>query len=74
MTPPELTIHAERFAGVERLYGQGSVDALAGKHVCVIGVGGVGSWAAEALARSGWAGWVPGRPRRWRAAAWAGSP
>jgi tRNA A37 threonylcarbamoyladenosine dehydratase len=44
---------AERFAGVERLYGIGSVAALAQAHVCVIGIGGVGSWAAEALARSG---------------------
>ena len=43
----------ERFAGVERLFGQGSVGTLAQKHVCVIGVGGVGSWAVEALARSG---------------------
>ncbi|MEO8748200.1 MAG: tRNA threonylcarbamoyladenosine dehydratase, partial [Rhodanobacter sp.] len=44
---------AERFAGVERLYGVGSVARFARAHVCVIGVGGVGSWAAEALARSG---------------------
>jgi len=43
----------ERFAGVERLYGAGSVDRLSQRHVCVIGIGGVGSWAAEALARSG---------------------
>ncbi|WP_243041703.1 tRNA threonylcarbamoyladenosine dehydratase [Dyella sedimenti] len=43
----------ERFAGVERLYGVGSVDRLAQSHACVIGIGGVGSWAAEALARSG---------------------
>ncbi|MBD8899745.1 tRNA threonylcarbamoyladenosine dehydratase [Rhodanobacter sp. DHG33] len=43
----------ERFAGVERLYGIGSVAKLARRHVCVVGVGGVGSWAAEALARSG---------------------
>jgi tRNA A37 threonylcarbamoyladenosine dehydratase len=43
----------ERFVGVERLYGTGSVDRLAQRHVCVIGIGGVGSWAAEALARSG---------------------
>lgn len=42
-----------RFAGVERLYGAGSVARLAAAHVAVIGVGGVGSWAAEALARSG---------------------
>jgi tRNA A37 threonylcarbamoyladenosine dehydratase len=44
---------SERFAGIERLYGAGSVARLARAHVCVIGVGGVGSWAAEALARSG---------------------
>ena len=43
----------ERFAGVDRLYGTGSVAKLAQAHVCVVGVGGVGSWAAEALARSG---------------------
>jgi tRNA A37 threonylcarbamoyladenosine dehydratase len=43
----------ERFAGIERLYGAGSVAKLAQRHVCVVGVGGVGSWAAEALARSG---------------------
>jgi tRNA A37 threonylcarbamoyladenosine dehydratase len=47
------TAQAERFAGIERLYGRGSLDRLAHAHVCVIGVGGVGSWAAEALARSG---------------------
>jgi tRNA A37 threonylcarbamoyladenosine dehydratase len=43
----------ERFQGVERLYGVGSVGKLSQAHVCVIGIGGVGSWAAEALARSG---------------------
>ncbi|MCE5233015.1 MAG: tRNA cyclic N6-threonylcarbamoyladenosine(37) synthase TcdA [Mizugakiibacter sp.] len=45
--------HAERFQGIERLYGVGSVARLARAHVCVVGVGGVGSWAVEALARSG---------------------
>ena len=49
----EAAYPAERFAGVERLYGTGSLDRLAQAHVCVVGVGGVGSWAAEALARSG---------------------
>jgi tRNA A37 threonylcarbamoyladenosine dehydratase len=43
----------QRFAGVDRLYGRGSVARLAGRHVCVVGLGGVGSWAVEALARSG---------------------
>lgn len=42
-----------RFAGVDRLYGSGSVARLAKRHVAVIGVGGVGAWAVEALARSG---------------------
>ncbi|MCD6679650.1 MAG: tRNA threonylcarbamoyladenosine dehydratase [Burkholderiaceae bacterium] len=42
-----------RFGGVARLYGDAALDALGQAHVCVVGVGGVGSWAAEALARSG---------------------
>jgi tRNA threonylcarbamoyladenosine dehydratase len=45
--------HARRFGGIERLYGAGSLARLVQCHVCVIGIGGVGSWAAEALARSG---------------------
>jgi tRNA A37 threonylcarbamoyladenosine dehydratase len=42
-----------RFAGIDRLYGAGAVARLARAHVCVVGIGGVGSWAVEALARSG---------------------
>jgi tRNA A37 threonylcarbamoyladenosine dehydratase len=42
-----------RFAGIERLYGAGSVARLARARVAIVGLGGVGSWAAEALARSG---------------------
>ncbi|MBV2128421.1 tRNA cyclic N6-threonylcarbamoyladenosine(37) synthase TcdA [Arsukibacterium indicum] len=42
-----------RFAGIGRLYGTAALQAFAQAHVCVIGIGGVGSWAAEALARSG---------------------
>lgn len=45
--------HSVRFGGIERLYGAGSLERLARAHVCVIGVGGVGSWLAEALVRSG---------------------
>jgi len=43
----------ERFAGVGRLYGLEGLKRLEEAHACVIGVGGVGSWSAEALARSG---------------------
>ena len=42
-----------RFGGLERLYGAGALDRLAAAHACVVGLGGVGSWACEALARSG---------------------
>ena len=41
-----------RFGGTRRLYGNEAVDKLRQSHVCVIGIGGVGSWAAEALART----------------------
>ncbi|WP_353244436.1 tRNA cyclic N6-threonylcarbamoyladenosine(37) synthase TcdA [Providencia sp.] len=43
----------QRFAGIGRLYGQQALHLFARSHVCVVGVGGVGVWAAEALARSG---------------------
>lgn len=42
-----------RFGGVARLYGAAGADRLRAAHVCVVGIGGVGSWAAEALARTG---------------------
>lgn len=42
-----------RFGGLARLYGQAGAKAIARAHVVVVGIGGVGSWAAEALARSG---------------------
>ena len=42
-----------RFGGLARLYGQTGADRIRRAHVAVIGIGGVGSWAAEALARSG---------------------
>ncbi len=42
-----------RFGGISRLYGEPATDTLQHSHVCVIGIGGVGSWSAEALARSG---------------------
>lgn len=42
-----------RFGGVARLYGQAALQRFRTAHVCVVGVGGVGSWTVEALARSG---------------------
>jgi len=42
-----------RFGGIQRLYGRTGLKRLRAAHVVVIGVGGVGSWAVEALARSG---------------------
>jgi len=41
-----------RFGGVARLYGDQALARFSAAHVCVLGIGGVGSWAAEALARS----------------------
>jgi tRNA A37 threonylcarbamoyladenosine dehydratase len=41
-----------RFSGVRRLYGEAGLAKLRAAHLCVIGIGGVGSWAAEALARN----------------------
>lgn len=44
---------ARRFGGVARLYSEAGRNALAAAHVAVVGIGGVGSWSAEALARTG---------------------
>jgi len=51
-TPEELQPDP-RFGGIARLYGRDAAAAFTRAHVCVVGIGGVGSWAAEALARSG---------------------
>lgn len=45
--------HIARFAGIGRLFGRPGLMRLHDAHVCVVGLGGVGSWTVEALARSG---------------------
>jgi tRNA A37 threonylcarbamoyladenosine dehydratase len=51
--PPTDELDFERrFGGIARLYGAAALDRFRAAHVCVIGVGGVGSWIVEALARS----------------------
>lgn len=44
---------ARRFAGLQRLYGVEPAARIHSSHIAIVGVGGVGSWIAEALARSG---------------------
>lgn len=45
--------YSRRFAGAEKIYGESHFSQFENSHVMVIGIGGVGSWAVEALARSG---------------------
>lgn len=46
-------LQQRRFGGLERLYGVAAAARIRAAHVVVVGIGGVGSWTAEALARSG---------------------
>ena len=48
-----MTGYERRFGGIGRLFGAAGLERLRQAHVCVVGLGGVGSWAVEALARSG---------------------
>jgi len=48
-----LSSYNRRFGGIARLYGDAGLEKISASHICVIGIGGVGSWAAESLARSG---------------------
>jgi tRNA A37 threonylcarbamoyladenosine dehydratase len=50
---PASEQYDQRFGGTRRLYGHSEVEVLRASHVCVVGIGGVGSWAVEALARTG---------------------
>ncbi len=52
-TSPLSDAYLQRFGGIARLYGQAGLEALSNAHMVVVGIGGVGTWAAEALARSG---------------------
>ncbi|MFC1518845.1 tRNA cyclic N6-threonylcarbamoyladenosine(37) synthase TcdA [Pseudomonadota bacterium] len=45
--------YLNRFGGIGRLYGQAALENFANAHVVIIGIGGVGTWVAESLARSG---------------------
>lgn len=45
--------YATRFAGIQRLYGNSAAEHIKNFHICIVGLGGVGSWAVESLARSG---------------------
>jgi tRNA A37 threonylcarbamoyladenosine dehydratase len=45
--------YLQRFEGLGRIFGETALDALQRAQFCIVGVGGVGSWAAEACARSG---------------------
>jgi tRNA A37 threonylcarbamoyladenosine dehydratase len=45
--------YRQRFGGIERLYGKQAAQWIRAMRVAVVGLGGVGSWAVEALARSG---------------------
>ena len=53
MTEQSYIDPERRFGGLNRLYGSGSIERLSHGHVVVAGIGGVGSWCAEALARCG---------------------
>ena len=53
MTTPHDDEYDRRFAGVAKIYGEDNFNHYEQSHVMVIGIGGVGSWAVEALARTG---------------------
>ncbi len=53
MSDSASSSYLSRFGGVARLYGTRALELFRHSHVAVIGIGGVGSWSAEALARSG---------------------
>ena len=48
-----MSAFEEQFGSLARVYGDAALTAIRNSHICVIGIGGVGSWAVEALARTG---------------------
>src|ERR1051325_9139067 len=52
-TPGISAAYFDRFGGVGRCFGGAGLERLHASRVCVVGVGGVGSWTVEGLARSG---------------------
>ena len=53
MSEFNFTDYNQRFGGIARLYGTEGLNKLLNSHVLIVGLGGVGTWAAEAIARSG---------------------
>ena len=53
MTQANATPYLARFSALARLYSTEGLEKISRSHVCVVGLGGVGSWAVEALARCG---------------------
>ena len=48
-----MSNYEERFVSIARVYGESCAAMLREAHICIIGIGGVGCWTAEALARTG---------------------
>lgn len=53
MSKSPSSAYVQRFGGIARFYGENALSALHNAHFAVVGLGGVGTWVAEALARSG---------------------
>lgn len=53
MSTHVTTDKQQRLAGIARLYGNDGLQLFQQSHICIIGIGGVGAWVAEALARTG---------------------
>lgn len=48
-----MSMFEEKFGRLARVYGDQMMAVMRSSHICIVGIGGVGSWAAEALARNG---------------------